>query len=215
MKRAVKGIRIFTGMILLLLAIPAGPTAASAGEEPISRLEKAVEEIIRILEDKKQAAPELAEEKRLEIIGIIKKHFDFREMSKRTLARHWKTRTADEQEKFVEKFADLLEKTYIKKIENYSGEKVIFQKQDVEGNKAIVYSGFIRNNVETPVHYKLINSSDNWMIYDVIIEGVSLVRNWRTQFDSIMNKEDFSGLMARLDEKINAAETGESAEQDK
>lgn len=215
MKNMVKGIRLFTLVYFLLMGMLLGSASASAKEEPISRIEKAVAEIIRILEDKKQAAPDLGEEKRAKILDIVEQHFDFREMSKRTLARHWKTRTVDEQEQFVKKFAKLLEETYIKKIENYSGEKVIFQKQDIQGNKAIVYSGFIRNNVETPVHYKLMNSSDRWMVYDVIIEGVSLVRNWRTQFDSIMNKENFSGLMARLDEKISAAGTDESTGQDK
>jgi phospholipid transport system substrate-binding protein len=215
MKNVVKGIRLLTVIHFLLMVVLVGSVSASAQEEPISRIEKAVEEIIRILEDKKQAAPALGEEKRSQIMDIVEKHFDFREMSKRTLARHWKARTADEQEQFVKKFAKLLKETYIKKIENYSGEKVIFHKQDIEGNKAIVYSGFNRNNVETPVNYKLLISSDQWMIYDVIIEGVSLVRNWRTQFDSIMSKEKFSGLMARLDEKINPAGSDEPTDQDK
>ena len=99
-------------------------------------------------------------------------------------------------------FKTLLENTYIAKIETYSGEKVVFKKSALHGNKAIVYSELVRKNVETPVNYKLKNSDDRWMVYDVEVEGVSLVNNYRTQFASILDKENFAGLLARLEEKV-------------
>lgn len=211
-----KGMNFLALSVLLLMLFGlVAAASALARTEPLPQIEEAVQGIIRILEDKSLASADLKEEKRSRIMAIVERHFDFREMSKRTLAKHWKTRSADEQEQFVKKFAKLLEETYIKKIENYSGEKVFFKKQDIQGDKAIVYTGFVRNNIETPVNYKLLSASESWMVYDVIIEGVSLVSNWRSQFDSIMSKENFAGLLARVDEKILAAESGEAEKQSK
>lgn len=211
-----KGMKFLALSVLLLMLFGlVAAASALARTEPLPQIEEAVQGIIRILEDKSLASADLKEEKRSRIMAIVERHFDFREMSKRTLAKHWKTRSADEQEQFVKKFAKLLEETYIKKIENYSGEKVFFKKQDIQGDKAIVYTGFVRNNIETPVNYKLLSASESWMVYDVIIEGVSLVSNWRSQFDSIMSKENFAGLLARVDEKILAAESGEAEKQSK
>lgn len=214
MNTAGNGVRLLALLLLLLFGLIAA-TLVSAKTEPLPQIEEAVRGIISILEDKSLASPDRKAEKRSRIMAIVERHFDFREMSKRSLAKHWKGRSAEEQDLFVKKFAKLLEETYIKKIENYSGEKVFFKKQEIEGDKAIVHTGFIRNNVETPVNYKLLVAADSWMIYDVIIEGVSLVSNWRSQFDSIMNKENFAVLLARVDEKILAAESGKPETQEK
>ncbi len=115
---------------------------------------------------------------------------------------NWKTINAKEQEHFVFLFAKLLENTYYDRINSYSNEEVVFKEQQKKEDKAVVSSVVIRNNVETPVVYKLRSKNDKWLVYDVIIEGVSLVRNYRTQFDSIIEKEKYSGLVKRLEEKI-------------
>ena len=162
-----------------------------------------MDEIISILQDEKLAVPARKAERKSRVVAIIEKKFDFREMSMRTLAKHWRERSPEEQDRFISLFKKLLENTYIAKIETYSGEKVIFKKAAIQGNKAIVYSELVRKNVETPVNYKLKNNDDRWMVYDVEVEGVSLVNNYRTQFASILSKENFAGLIVKLEEKVS------------
>ena len=128
-------------------------------------------------------------------------------MSKQTLARHWKERTPAEKERFVKLFSKLLEKTYISKIDSYSDEEIIFKEQLIKGRKAMVRSYIVKNNKEIPMIYKLKNIDGSWMVYGVVIEGVSLIRNYRTQFESIINKENYAGLVRRIEEKIATPET--------
>lgn len=175
----------------------------AAATDPVVFVKEGVDEIISILQDEKLAAPNRKAERKNRMVTIVEKKFDFREMSMRALARHWRERSPAEQDRFVYLFKTLLENTYLAKIETYSGEKVVFKKAAVQGNKAIVYSDLIRKNVETPVNYKLKNSDDRWTVYDVEVEGVSLVNNYRTQFSSILSKESFSGLIAKLEEKVS------------
>jgi len=175
----------------------------AAATDPVVVIKDAVDEIIAILQDEKLSAPARKAERKNRVVTIVEKKFDFREMSMRTLAKHWQERTPEEQDRFVSLFKKLLENTYIVKIETYSGEKVVFKKAAVQGNKAIVYSDLIRKKVETPVNYKLKNSDNHWMVYDVEVEGVSLVNNYRTQFASILSKDNFAGLLAKLEEKVS------------
>ncbi len=195
----------FLAVLILAIAIPVmfrGISCATA-TDPVVFIKDAVDEIISILQDEKLAVPTKKAERKKRVVTIVEKKFDFREMSMRALAKHWQERTPEEQDRFVFLFKTLLENTYIAKIETYSGEKVVFKKAALQGNKAIVYSDLIRKNVETPVNYKLRNNDDRWMVYDVEVEGVSLVNNYRTQFASILSKENFAGLVARLEEKVS------------
>jgi len=195
----------FLSVIILVIAVSVlhqGISRAAAAD-PVVFVKDAVDEIISILQDEKLAGPSRKAERKSRVVTIIEKKFDFREMSMRALARHWKDRNPQEQDRFVSLFKKLLENTYIAKIDTYSGEKVVFKKAALQGSKAIVYSELVRKNVETPVNYMLKNSDDHWMVYDVEVEGVSLVNNYRTQFASILSKEDFAGLIARLEEKVN------------
>lgn len=195
----------FFAVIILTVAFSVmhmGTSHAAAGD-PVVVIKDAVDEIISILQDEKLAGPTRKAERKNRVVSIVEKKFDFREMSMRALARHWRERSPEEQDRFVSLFKKLLENTYIAKIDTYSGEKVVFRKGAVQGNKAIVYSDLIRKNIETPVNYKLKNSDDRWMVYDVEVEGVSLVNNYRTQFASILSKESFAGLIAKLEEKVS------------
>ena len=194
----------FFAVIAMAIAIPVmcHDVSHAAATDPVVIIKDAVDEIISILQDEKLAAPNRRAERKNRVVTIVEKKFDFREMSMRTLAKHWQGRSPEEQDRFVFLFKTLLENTYIAKIETYSGEKVVFKKSALQGNKAIVYSDLVRKNVETPVNYKLKNSDDRWMVYDVEVEGVSLVNNYRTQFASILDKENFAGLLARLEEKV-------------
>ncbi|MEW6500580.1 MAG: ABC transporter substrate-binding protein [Thermodesulfobacteriota bacterium] len=176
-------------------------------------------DIIAILQDKKLSGTAKKEERRKRVSVVVGGYFDFEEMSMRTLARYWRERTPEERRQFVGLFRQLLERTYIDKVDNYCRELdasctdkvVLFKRQEQQGNKAIVYTVFVRNNVETPVEYKMQQDSGRWQVYDVVIEGVSLVRNYRTQFESIISREKFAGLVAKMEEKVRKGEPMEDA----
>ena len=194
----------FLSVIILTIAIPImSPGISCAAPDPVVFVKEAVDEIIAILQDEKLAVPARRAERKQRVVAIVENKFDFRDMSMRALAKHWRERTPEEQDRFVFLFKTLLENTYIAKIETYSGEKVVFKKTARQGNKAVVYSELIRKKVETPVNYKLKSNDYHWLVYDVEVEGVSLVNNYRTQFASILNKENFAGLIARLEEKVS------------
>lgn len=194
----------FLGVIILAIALPVlyQGSSCAAATDPVVFVKDGVDEIISILQDEKLAVPARRVERKSRMVTIVEKKFDFREMAMRALAKNWQGKSPAEQDRFVVLFKTLLENTYIAKIETYSGEKVVFKKAAVQGNKAIVYSDLIRKNVETPVNYKLKSHDDRWMVYDVEVEGVSLVNNYRTQFASILEKENFAGLIAKLEEKV-------------
>ena len=175
----------------------------AAASEPLEQVKGSVDAILSIVRDNKpDANGELADSFRQQIIDLVYDRFDFQAMSQLALARNWKTISSQEQEHFVFLFAKLLENTYYDRLNSYSGEDVIFKEQRKKKNRAVVSSVVVRNNTETPVVYKLRSKGDNWLVYDVVIEGVSLVRNYRTQFDSIIEKEKYPGLVKRLEEKI-------------
>ncbi len=207
------------GLNLLFLLSAMGGRAVAAPAEPLAVVKQAVDEILSILQDKKFSGAAKKEERWKRISVVVENYFDFEEISMRTLAQAWKERTPAERKQFVGLFRQLLERTYINKVDNYCheqgvacvGKVVNFKRQEIQGDKAVVYTSFVRDNVETPVEYKLQNESGRWMVYDVVIEGVSLVRNYRSQFKSILAREQFGGLLAKMEEKVKKGEPMEGA----
>lgn len=195
----------FLAVIVLTIAIPVlyQGTSRAAATDPVVFMKDTVDRVISILLDEKLVGQAHKAEREKRVMDIIEKKFDFREMSVRALARHWKDQSPQDQERFVSLFKTLLEKTYIAKIETYSGEKVIFKKAVLQGNTAIVYSDLVRKEVETPVNYKLKYHDERWMVYDLEVAGVSMLNNYRTQFASILAKENFAALIVRLEEKVS------------
>ncbi|MCB2181473.1 MAG: ABC transporter substrate-binding protein [Desulfobulbaceae bacterium] len=169
-----------------------------------------VEEIMVILNHERLKLPENRKERRMLILAVVRHRFDFEEMARRTLAKEWRRRNEQEKKYFIHVFSQLLENTYINKIEAYSNEEVVFSNESIVKNKAAVDTSIRHNDLEIPIQYKLIISGDEWRVYDVVIEGVSLVRNYRSQFRSILKKEKYAGLVKRLDEKIQIIEKEES-----
>jgi phospholipid transport system substrate-binding protein len=188
-------------MLLLLLAfIVAIPAVCPAAGEPIAQLRDSVDRIIAIL--RRHDPDEQWVNKKEEIVAIVKSRFDADELAQRVLARHWRARSEAERKEFISLFSQVLETTYINKLKSYSDEEVVFTKQIVKNDRGIVYSQIIRNNQEIPIYYRVKNSKGDWRIYDIIIEGVSLVQNYRTQFDQILQQEEYAGLVRRMEEKI-------------
>jgi phospholipid transport system substrate-binding protein len=127
--------------------------------------------------------------------------FDVNETAKRALGRHWQARTPGERDEFVHLFADLLERTYISKIDLYGGERLRYTSEAVDGEFATVRAKVITNKgTEVPVEARLLKRGEQWLIYDITIENVSLIGNYRTQFDRIIRTASYQELVRKLKE---------------
>ncbi len=130
--------------------------------------------------------------------------FDVAEMSKRTLGRHWSARTDAEREEVARLFGELLERSYLGKLETYSGEHVAYAGEAVDGDHAVVRTRVsTRNGTEVPIDYRMLRRGERWMVYDVVIEGVSLVANYRSQFDRIIRSASYAEFVKRLRARID------------
>ncbi len=179
------------------------PWQALAGEAT-DQVKETVDQVIDVLNNKELKKPDKKELRRKKLREIVDKRFDFEEMAKRSLALNWNKRTPEEKKEFVALFSDLLENTYIRKIERYEDEKVVYTDERIEGSYADVKTKIVKTKqeVEIPVEYKIFKQKDKWEVYDVIVEGVSLVNNYRNQFNSIIRSESYAGLVKRLKEKV-------------
>jgi phospholipid transport system substrate-binding protein len=186
--------------------------AALAGV-PTDLLKANVDKVIKVLEE--PALKGKVKERRTAVRKIAAEIFDVDETARRSLARHWQARTPAQREEFVQLFGDLLEVTYISKIEQYGGEKIIYLGDSVEGDQATVRTKLItKQGTDIPVDYRMLKKGDKWMVYDVVIEGVSLVSNYRTQFNKIIQTSSYEELVKRLktkqEELINVPAKGTS-----
>ncbi len=190
----------FPLVIILLLATMLYPAAGRAADDAMEQMRVSIDQILAIL--RRDVPPQPWEEKKREIVAVVRQRFDSLELAQRVLAQHWRDRTDDERRRFAQLFSDVLETTYINKLKTYSDQEIVFKKQLVKGDKAMVYSVIINNKQEIPVDYRLQSNGSQWLLYDIIIEGVSLVQNYRKQFDQIIRKEKYEGLILRMEEKI-------------
>ena len=191
--------------ILLFLVTPAG-----AIESPTAQLKPTLKALTDLLADESLKGDAQRSVRRARIMQAIKEGFDFREMCKRILGRTWNEVQSAEQEQFTELMTKLLENVYIGKLESYSGQEIDFLEERVKGDRAQVSTTIDNKGVKIPVHYILNLNGSKWMVYDINIEGVSLVRNYMEQFKTILRKEKFAGLIKTLEEKNKSFEKGNS-----
>ena len=145
----------------------------------------------------KPSAEEKAKERRQRLWEEISPMFDFEETSKRTLGRYWQERSLSEKREFVKLFTNILKDTYVGKAD--SGERVVYLGEKQEDNYATVQTRFItRTGAEISVDFRLLNNQGKWKVYDAIIEGVSLVNNYRSQFNSILARSSYAGLVQKI-----------------
>ncbi len=191
-------IRIFIPLFLIP-AIASPVLAADAMQE----MKQTTDKILSILTNPALKSPSKGAEKEKLIRKAVDERFDWEEMARRSLATHWAKRTAEEKKEFVHLFSDLLERTYMKKVEDYSGEKVLYEGETKDGDYSTVKIKIVtKKNKDIPVEYRLSKEGDNWFVYDVSIEGVSLVNNYRTQFNSIILQSSYENLVKRMKEKV-------------
>ena len=173
-------------------------SSAFAVDKATDSVRMSVESIIGILKDAglDQSA------KREKIRAAIAERFDFRAMSQRTLATNWKKASKEEQQQFVGLFAELIQNTYIGRVEAYTNEEVKYPGEKITNDRAVVDTLIVTSSAEIPVTYKLYLKDDRWLVYDVNIEGVSLISNYRNSYQEIVKREGFSGLLAKMEEKV-------------
>lgn len=183
----------------VLLTILSVAVVAADFSSPTSRVKDSVDKVITILKDKS-----LEREASWTQIGIvINDSFDFRSMSQSVLATNWKKATPEERQQFVVFFSQYLEDTYRTKIEAYTNQKVEYVGETIRGKRAVVETLIITDSTEIPVNYKLKNNDGNWFAYDVVIEGVSLVNNYRSTFSAIVKNDGMDGLLSDIQSRIN------------
>lgn len=185
-------------------------TSISAADltNPTGRVKDSVDRVLTVLKDKS-----IDRETRWEKIGlVINDSFDFRSMSQSVLATNWKKATPEERQQFVVFFSQYLEDTYRTKIEAYTNQKIEYTGETIRGKKAVVETLILTDNSEIPINYKLKNNDGTWFAYDVVIEGVSLVSNYRSTFAAIVKNDGMDGLLSDIQIRINKYKASQQAQ---
>ncbi|MEE2982000.1 MAG: ABC transporter substrate-binding protein [Pseudomonadota bacterium] len=201
---------MFTVILALCTVIPSAALAAEDVETPLQVVMKTVDGVIAVL-----AQGELSENTRKrQVKNIIGRHFDFVAMSNRVLATNWSKATKPQRARFTGLFRALLSNTYWRKISEFSNEKVEYLGERMRSDKLATVNTVIKtDSVDISVDYKLARKGDTWMAYDIVIEQVSLVRNYRGSFQNIVRDVGIDGLISQLETKVAEASTDEDAQQ--
>ena len=184
---------------LVLSVVMTLPATAGA---PSDQLRAQIDRVLKTLEDPHLKQEGRAKERRLAVRRIANDIFDFGETARRSLGRHWQPRTPAERDEFVQLFSDLLERSYISRVELYGGEKIQYLGDSIEGDQAKVQTKLLtKGGSEIPIEYRMHRKGERWLVYDVIIEGVSLIANYRTQFNKIIQTSSYQELVRKMKTK--------------
>ena len=207
--------RCGAALVILVAAVPLGtqparsgdavqavqPSAVASRVRPLDLVKSSVAQVLAAVQSQTAAAGESARH-RAEIRRVADGLFDFNEMARLTLSRHWSAQSPTDQDEFVRLFTELLERSYLSTIENYAGERITFLGESIDGSYAQVRSRITtERRVEISIDYRLIDRGDRWEVYDVVLDSVSLVSNYRSQFNSIIRTSSFGELLTRLRNK--------------
>ena len=197
--------RRLTGIGIIFVCFFLGPLDVQAGV-PLDTAQAGVNRVLAVAGDPALKGESAEAAKRDKIRKIIGEMFDFTTLSKLTLGRYWKKFSPDEQKEFVSLYQSILEKVYMDRILEYTGEKVSFTKEIMlSKKKAEVRSELITASKSIPIDYRMYLKDGEWKAYDLVIEGVSLVKNYRSQFNQILSKESPQELLEKLQKKVKKA----------
>jgi len=187
--------------IPLAVALVFGVGTNSWAGAPTDQLRTYTDQILKVLENPGLSLPE----KRAAVRKLASEVFDTTETAQRVLGQHWQQRTQAEREDFAKLFANLLEQTYISRIDEYGGERLAYVSEQVTGDKAVVRARIITNKgTEVPVESRLLLKGDRWLTYDILVENLSLVSNYRSQFDRVIRQQGYPELVKRLQARVEA-----------
>lgn len=187
---------------ILCLSLILGMGNAGLAGEPQEQLKATTDKVLAILSDPALKAPNKARERRDLILKTVDERFDWEEMARRSLGRHWPQRTPEEKRDFIPLFRELLERVYMNKVDGYSWNKILYEHEQIDGHYAFVrIKIFTSKDQAIQVEYRTWKKGEQWLVYDFSVEGVSLINNYRTQFNEIISKSSFAELVKRLREK--------------
>lgn len=210
-RTARNGVFALSLFFIILTCTVAFGSSGQPTEAPTEVVRATLTEVFRILEDETLKDPAKLMPRRHMLEEVIATHFDYTEMSKRALATHWVPLTASERAEFVELFKSFLSDRYAEKVESYSGEQVFYLSERIEGNYAEVRTELRSSKVEIPMDYRLHVKDGTWHAYDLVVDGVSLVKNYRSQFDKIIRSDSYRELVHRLRERTVGEEKKKKA----
>ncbi len=190
----------FFGCVAVSMMFLSGAWGAAS---PTEAVKETVDKVLVVLRNHELKKPARESERRAKLEEIIGRRFDYTEMAKRTLASQWKQLTPDQQQEFVNLFQQFLANSYAGNVDGYSGEKVEYLNERERGNFAEVQTKVVSPKVQIPLDYRLLKKNGEWRVYDVIIDGVSLMKNYRGQFSRIINSSSFEGLLDKLRSKAD------------
>lgn len=198
--------RTVSQALTFLLALALVPALPAWAGQPTDQLSARVNRVVSILKDPVLKQDSKTAERRAQIRHVADEVFELQEISRRSLGRHWQARTPAERDEFVQVFGEFLEWSWISKMERYTDEKVVFLGDVIDGDLPTVKARIVSaKGTEIPVDYRMVRGGDRWRVFDVLIEGVSLVANYRSQFDKIIQRTSYADLVSQLKEHRAAA----------
>ena len=200
-----KELALTVGILTVFLAVSLLPVIPAHAQDAKAVLQTNVKTVLDILRDPRLKGESAKKVKKEKLRAIYTRMFDDVELSRRTLARNWNKLNANERREFVNLFRQVLEKAYMDKILAYTNEKIVYDKENrLSDTQVEVMTRVLTADKEIPIAYRMINSKEGgWRVYDVVIENVSLVQNYRTQFSDILAKQTPSQLLEILRKKVN------------
>jgi phospholipid transport system substrate-binding protein len=196
---------VHLALFTLALAV-SGATAAG----PTEVAKEVIDNVLEILNNPANAGEAKKDYRQQQVKQLVDRHFDYREMAKRSLGQTWTKLNPGQRDEFVRLFAELLEASYADKIDKYARHiRIDYTGENLDGEYAEVRTVVVRPNDRIPLSYRMLNESGDWMVYDVVIEGVSLVSNYRSQFGRIISESSYAELVRRLRTRVNE-QRGES-----
>ena len=196
--------KIVCGYVFIAIYLLLGAGQLSAESQITADLRGTIDQVLKIVSDKNlQKDPTLRREKLRQVIAL---RFNYKQMVMRSLAKNYNERSDEEREEFTGLFKKLLENSYASKIENYQNETINYVDEKIKGNYAMVRTQIVRKDGVIDVDYKMLKDNGQWLVYDFVIEGVSLIRNYRSQFSKIISTESYGALVSKLNKKIDELE---------
>ena len=196
--------KIVCGYVFIAIYLFLGTGQLSAESQITADLRGTIDQVLKIVSDKNlQKDPTLRREKLRQAIAL---RFNYKQMVMRSLAKNYNERSDEEREEFTGLFKKLLENSYASKIENYQNETINYVDEKIKGNYAMVRTQIVRKDGVIDVDYKMLKDNGQWLVYDFVIEGVSLIRNYRSQFSKIISTESYGALVSKLKKKIDELE---------
>ena len=186
--------KLFAAAFLVLAVL----VTAWALPQPQAQVERMINSVLDVLQNQELST----EEKKAQVSGKVQEFLNVSSMSQRTLGNYWQGATEEQRQRFSDLFVKVLEGTYLNRIGDYSGGEVQYLKQRVKGEKAIIDTRIVTEELGIPVQYKMIYSNDTWQVFDVVIDGISLIRNYRASYGEIIRKDGYDGLFALMEQKV-------------